>query len=547
MRKNNRHMAALAVLLVLALVSVSAGDSLLRDTAFGPVSGTTEGDALVWFSIPYGKAPVGELRWKAPEDPEAWTEVYDASERKPIAMQLSGGKITGTEDCLNLDIYTPQEGENLPVLVYIHGGNNQTGHTRELIGAEFAARNDVVFVSLNYRLGLLGFNCLPALQTDPEATGNYALLDIAKALDWIKDNIASFGGDPENITVSGFSAGGRDVMALLISPLFEGKFQKAISFSGGMTTADETLSARKIAKALAPIAVEDGVAETEEEAVEWLLQDTEEVRDYLYSLPAESLCSLMGSAGIRMSVFPHLYADGVSLPAEGFETESYNSVPLIMLTGTTEFSMFASGASNYAAPEMQALSADELAAVKAFAITYGSKMYQYFNAESSAERMHSSYDAPIYLCSINYGDTSSDYKVSPLGAFHGIFIPLLAVNNTYAGMHDFTNPVYSALADDFNQYLRNFLYTGNPNDEALAEWAEWEPETHLSLFIDGVDGEPYIESVSVTTSYDEIMDEMDADTSLSDEAKLMAIRNVMNGRWFSAALDERYGNRDLWQ
>ena len=517
----------------------------VRGTEYGAVNGTTEGEALVWFSVPYGKVPAGDLRWQAPEAPEPWDGIYDATERKPVAMQLSSGSIIGTEDCLNVDIYAPADAEGLPVLVYIHGGNNQTGTTRELIGSELAVADDIIFVSVNYRLGPLGFNCLPALQTEPGSTGNYALLDIAYALDWVKRNIASFGGDPDNITISGFSAGGRDVMALLISPLFEGKFQKAISFSGGMTTADVTLSARKIAKAIAPLAVEDGAAETEEAAVEWLLGTGEDVRDYLYSISSERLSALMGSAGIRMSVFPHLYEDGVALPVGGFDAAVYNEVPLIMLTGTTEFSMFASGPSNYAA--MTDFTAEEVAQAKAFAIKYGSKMYGYFNAEDSAERMYDSYDAPVYLCVINYGDPSSEYQVQPLGAFHGIFIPMLSSVNNYSSMSDFGAPGYSDLSAKFRLYLKNFLYTGDPNGEGLADWAEWEPSTHLSMLLDAANDEAVTVSTSLSTSYDQIMDEMDADTSCSAEVKAAAIRYVMNGRWFSSALDERYGNPDLWQ
>ena len=117
-----------------------------------------------------------------------------------------------------------------------------------------------------------------------EDSGNYTLLDIAKSLDWINENIEAFGGNPNNITASGFSAGGRDIMAMLISPIFEGKFQKAIAFSGGMTISDPEESAQIIAKAIAPLVIEDNVKETEEDAYNWLLTDDTEVKDYLYSL-----------------------------------------------------------------------------------------------------------------------------------------------------------------------------------------------------------------------------------------------------------------------
>ena len=129
------------------------------------------------------------------------------------------------------------------------------------------------------------------------------------------------------------------------------------------------------------MAVEDGKAGDETEAEEWLLGTGKEVRDYLYSISSERLSALMGNAGIRMSVFPHLYADGVVIPKEGFETDAYIDVPVLMLTGTTEFSMFAYGDSYYSGSGMEGLSEEELLAAKNFAIKYGSRMYGYFNTE----------------------------------------------------------------------------------------------------------------------------------------------------------------------
>lgn len=123
-----------------------------------------------------------------------------------VAYQYGSGAI-GTEDCLKLDVYTTPNAHKLPVLVFIHGGNNQTGNTKEILGSELVVRDNCVFVTLDYRLGLFGFNCLPALCRGSDDTGNFTLLDIAKALDWVKDNIAQFGGDADNITISGFSAG----------------------------------------------------------------------------------------------------------------------------------------------------------------------------------------------------------------------------------------------------------------------------------------------------------------------------------------------------
>ena len=231
----------------------------------------------IYYGVPYGANPDGELRWQEAQPPEAWTEVRNCTEREPIALQMAtqynadGSRtvaLTGTTDCLNLDIYTTAEAEKLPVLVYVHGGNNQTGSSYgEVLGNDLVVKDDCVFVSLNYRTGLLGFIALPAL-ISAEQSGNFGLLDIAAALKWVRENIAEFGGDPENVTVSGFSAGGRNVMAMLLSPAFEGLFDRAIAFSGGMTVCDLENAAWKDAEFIAPLAVEDGICETEAEAVE---------------------------------------------------------------------------------------------------------------------------------------------------------------------------------------------------------------------------------------------------------------------------------------
>ena len=382
-------------------------DALTRQTQYGPVQGTLENGAEIWYAIPYGAAPVGELRWTPPQDPEAWSESVDCTSPGEMAYQMASGEASGTEDCLNLDVYAPEGAENLPVLVFLHGGNNQTGNTKELIGSELVVNDGCVFVTLNYRLGIFGFNCLPALQTEEGSTGNYAMLDVAKALDWVKDNIAAFGGDPENITISGFSAGGRDVMAMLVSPLFAGKFQKAIAFSGGMTIADVSESVSAIAAAVAPLAVEDGKAEDEAAAKAWLMTDGGDVKEWLYGVSSERLCALMGNAGIRMSVFPHLYNDGVVFPVEGFETDTWNSVPVIMLTGSTEFSFFDYGDAFWNSDEAAALDETDLQAAKDFANAYGSDMYRIFNAQCSAETMYDKYGADIYLCQVDYGGADS--------------------------------------------------------------------------------------------------------------------------------------------
>ena len=363
-----------------AIEAQATTQSLVKATQYGAVRGAAEDNCNVWYSIPYAAAPIGDLRWAAPADPTAWTDVLDCTSIGNKAIQAGTDYATGetvvsgSEDCLNLDVYAPDNAKELPVLVYIHGGNNQTGSSTEIEGSQIVVDENCVYVSLNYRLGILGFNALPAFQNEANPTGNYAMLDIAKALDWVRGNISQFGGDPNNVTVSGFSAGGRDVMAMLISPIFEGKFDKAVVYSGGMTVADEDASAERIAETVAPLVVEDGLAANEELAKEWLLSCDPAVVTYMKSVSADRLCQLMSNAGIRMSVFPHLYADDVVIPSEGFDTKNYNSVPVLMLTGETEFSLFSAYDGYFYSPEVMSLDSKTQDLAKSFAIEYGSEM-----------------------------------------------------------------------------------------------------------------------------------------------------------------------------
>jgi para-nitrobenzyl esterase len=379
-------------------------------------------------------------------------------------------------------------------------------------------------------------------------TGNFAMLDIACALDWIRSNIEAFGGDPGNVTVSGFSAGGRDVMAMLASPLFAGKFDKAIAYSGGMTTAEIGPSQKKEALALAPLAVEDGRAATEEEAYRWLLTDDVEVATWLRGVSAERLAPLMGNAGIRMSVFPHLFEDDIVLPKGSFGNADYSAVPLLMLTGTTEFSMFSAFDPFWKSDPLTAWSEDEQAAAKAFAIRYGSDMYRIFNAECSAEAMEARYGKDIYVCQVAFGCETSAVRIDTFGSFHGIFVPMLSSKNNYTSLvpDTFDKEGYQAMGKAFNAYLKNFLETGNPNGEGIATWDAWNSERKESMVFDADDTDALIGMADLHTSYDDILAAMDADTTVPDALKKLVATNDMAGRWFSAANDAHYGAPDFW-
>lgn len=529
-----------------AIEAQATTQSLVKTTQYGAVQGAAKDNCNVWYSIPYAAAPIGDLRWAAPADPTAWTGVLDCTSIGNKAIQAGKDYVTGetvvsgSEDCLNLDVYAPNNAKDLPVLVYIHGGNNQTGSSTEIEGSQIVVDENCIYVSLNYRLGILGFNALPAFQNEENSTGNYAMLDIAKALDWVRGNISQFGGDPNNITVSGFSAGGRDVMAMLISPVFEGKFDKAVVYSGGMTVADEDASAERIAEAVAPLVVEDGLAANEEVAKDWLLSCDPAVVSYMKSVGADRLCQLMSNAGIRMSVFPHLYADDVIIPSEGFDTKNYNSVPVLMLTGETEFSLFSAYDGYFYSPDVMSLDSKTQDLAKSFAIEYGSEMYRIFNAQCSAEKMFGNYDNNIYICQVRYGAGDSATQIPTMGSFHGVFVPMLTDKHSYGSFANFNNTGYQNMATVFDSYLKNFLVTGNPNGESLTTWNNWTPANPVSLVLDADANNAIVTVEDTSSSYKQIIGQMDADNTINDDVKTLMIENVMNGRWFSETLDATY-------
>jgi len=221
----------------------------------GTVRGEARNGLNIFKGLPYARPPVGWRRWKPPVALPAWKGERDATRFGPACYQPNSrpGSIYAddpaamSEDCLSLNIWTPAGANKAPVLVWIHGGSLLTGSNSETVydGAGLAGRGLVV-VSINYRLGVLGYLAHPALSKESTQgiSGNYGLLDQIAALTWVKDNIAAFGGDPANVTVAGESAGGLSVMYLMASPPARGLFAKAIAQSAYMISTPELRSSR---------------------------------------------------------------------------------------------------------------------------------------------------------------------------------------------------------------------------------------------------------------------------------------------------------------
>ena len=228
--------------------------SSFRQLNAGPIVGVKgEIGNYAWLGIPFAKAPVNALRWKAPVEKQPWTETLQADKHGAVCTQNAGvvggvpgelGTITGSEDCLYLSIYAPASSpeqatkQALPIMVWAHGGSNTHGAGSVYDGSRLAVEQNVIVVSINYRLGPLGWFLHPALNhdgSDADKSGNYGLLDILMALEWVQKNAEAFGGDVNNVTLFGESAGAFNLLTLMVSPLSEGLFHKAISQSGGIS------------------------------------------------------------------------------------------------------------------------------------------------------------------------------------------------------------------------------------------------------------------------------------------------------------------------
>ena len=242
MKHGLRFIAAYLAFQVVPIPGLAQGAAPIVSLDTGAVVGTNTGDTQSFKGIPFASPPVGKLRWRAPQPAASWPGVRSATAYGPDCLQLPpGGKVAApnghsAEDCLYLNVWRPAESRGRrPVLVWIYGGAFVMGGSSypAYDGTSFA-RQGIVFVSFNYRLGRLGFFAHPALGAANEGPlGNYGYQDQIAALQWVKRNIAAFGGDPNHVTVMGESAGGISVLDLLVSPIAQGLFQQAIVMSGG--------------------------------------------------------------------------------------------------------------------------------------------------------------------------------------------------------------------------------------------------------------------------------------------------------------------------
>jgi para-nitrobenzyl esterase len=296
---------ALSALLVTAIrdSGTAQQNPPIAQTQSGAVSGRMEAGQAVFRGIPYAVPPVGELRWRPPEPAQPWSNTYAATSFSASCVQdFNIGRTS--EDCLTLNIWVPEWPTDEPkaVMVWFHGGGDTSGGTAlRAYWGDSLARHDVIVVSVNFRLGPIGFVALPELSAESPhgASGNYGLLDQIAALRWVQENIAAFGGDPNRVTAWGQSAGAANIERMMVSPLAEGLFQRAIAESGAARRLDPTLAEQEAACA---------------QALAGLDAPEENKLDYLRSLSPVDIMRAFERGGCRP-----LNLDGYALPEQNIK------------------------------------------------------------------------------------------------------------------------------------------------------------------------------------------------------------------------------------
>lgn len=508
----------LHALLLLAGLACGSGawasynQSLTRTLDTGQIYGKADaGNTHAFLGIPFAQPPVGSLRWRAPQPPVPWTGSRAATSLPPMCAQVGSffgepdpatfGQPVGSEDCLYLNVWRPNSSaENLPVFFWIHGGSNIKGSSREPLynGAYLAGKANMVVVTVQYRLGMLGFLNHPALKTGDarDDSGNYATLDLVRGLDWVRANARAFGGNPDQVTVAGQSAGCINTWGLLQSPLAAGKFHRAICMSGipnGYPAAVGTLAAGSLVDNLL---VDTGRASTlAQAAAQRLAMSNAQIRDLLRNATAAQIMKYTPSP-----IVPGHFTDGTVIRAGGLAdvvAGLYNKVPLMIGSTHDEGSYFAYsfGMGRPSASEFWQMANDAPAGSVSFndlikpefqpiytptheAITYAldltiDNVVRLLRLSSGANR--------LYRYNFNWRDTPAPWK-STFGAFHGIDVALLFGNYVTAQpnfMHfawDGTNAASrKALSDKFIGYVSTFARTGEPSHlfDGQTYWNDW--------------------------------------------------------------------------
>lgn len=490
--------------ITLSLMKITQAQTV--NTQFGQIQGSMNGSIYQFLGIPFAKPPVDTLRWKAPQNPNPWSGTLPTTSFAPICPQkrFEQGDTTftieGNEDCLYLNIWTPQIGSgNKAVMVFIHGGGNQqgsasqeTGETQIYFGKNMAQRGDVVVVTIQYRLGLLGYLVHPGLEAENlnNKSGNYAVLDQILALQWIQNNISNFGGDPNKVMIFGESAGGLNVGNLLTSPLANGLFHRACIQSASPVINDYNDSKNKGINW-----VENFTSiGTDVQKIAYMRS----ISDYDTLLQYES--NPLAGGAVQMNWQPVL--DNVvfnDYPIQIFQSGNFNKVPLIIGSNSEEMSLSApltvSPAIVTALINSRVPSAFQSQALSLYppGTTNAQARESYVGILSDAQ-----FTSPVrrtaQCVSLNQTEPVWRYffthkhtipQLASFGSYHGMELFYVFNNweNATLGTGILFKPADDSVQNAMLNYWVNFANTGNPNGSGLTNWPQYQSSTDCYLEI----------------------------------------------------------------
>jgi para-nitrobenzyl esterase len=476
-------------------------------TKSGPITGTAKDGVRIYLGIPFAAAPTGDLRWKAPFAPEKWTEPRACTKYGPACPQpiMAESAFLGlsekdmSEDCLQLNVWTTAKSkeDKLPVMVWIHGGgfilgkSGQSGYD----GAELAKRG-VVVVSINYRLGILGF--LTHAELDKESpdkfSGNYGMLDQLFALQWVQDNIAPFGGDPGNVTVFGESAGGASICMLMASPLSKGLFHKAIVESGHCMRVTRALRWRAEKR--------DGQESMEKTHGEYVKRVAGEgVNGELKALrgkPWKEIVAEFKHPPILPGISPLdlVCIDGIFLdrqPSNAFDAGKQMAIPLLIGTVKEEGALFARLAEKEKAGHLLELLTETCGSqtdkvVERYPITdpkdghraVGTLVGDWFTVGTRATAIaQARVQTKTYVYEFTH--TPPFFAAMDLGCTHGSEVPyVFGVLPVAFGFREGDRK----LSNQVIGYWVRFAKTGDPNGGEAEKWPAYDPKTDEYLELD---------------------------------------------------------------
>lgn len=459
-------------------------DVTVVSTEYGKIKGSVSDSIVAFKGVPFAKPPVEELRFAPPEKLEAWEDILECKELKQIPPQTRGEGVNGNEDCLYLNVWVPQKAlektskEKLPVLVFIHGGAFAVGAAADPMydGTAFAA-DDVICVTVEYRLNMPGFLASEVVEKEYGYLGNLGLLDQIESLKWVKSNIENFGGDSNNITISGESAGAMSVSALMVSPLAEGLFQKAIMESGSVFT-QSIVDPKSGGDRESSIARSNALMETLGVA------DLDSLRKLdINAMVEKSAFSMDMTNQNELCLMPVF--DGTVLPEDPYDcikSGDFNDVDVLMGYNTDEGTTFIpEGISEQAYIDfVQDIFGEQSGQVLA--------RYPVDDTHSATDRARALVKMSFQIGCLIYGDTLAElgkdvytynfdyhipeYDKAGMGAKHGLELPF--VFNTFP--EDTVLPEDGkAMIEQIHNYWVSFIKTGNPNDKdkQSAEWPKY--------------------------------------------------------------------------